>query len=146
MCKLESMKAVFPDGIILNTNRAPHITIPSTISLNNTLYQLFTSKPTNNELNDRTKEVLMDWFLMAEETLNASYSGQHLKIDFKKLIQRDPSEQRAIEKQIGRDLREFLLERKSKGVNHKSKNEYEPITGKEYNEVYERLPFMKGYI
>ena len=146
MCKLASMNKVFPDGVILNIIRAPHITIPSTIALNKVLYGLFTSKETSSKLNDKTKDVLIDWFKMSNETLNSKYQDRHLQIDFKKLIQRDSELQTNVSNLVGRELNAFLIARESKRVNHKSKNDYLPLTGKDFDEVYNKLPFIKNIL
>lgn len=144
MCKLVSLKEQFPDAIILNINRCPSETIPSTIALNNTLYGLFTSIAPAGEVNDKTKKILIDWYRMADEALAIHYKEKHLKIDFYQLVQNNQATLNEIRLFLGMNEFEPLL-KESEVKHQRSKNKYEPLMEPELAEIMLQMPFMKPY-
>ncbi|MEY4602832.1 MAG: hypothetical protein RIT43_124 [Bacteroidota bacterium] len=143
MCKLETLQLLFPDAIILNTQRFPGEVIPSTIALNQTLYGLFTSKKCSDAVNERTKEILVAWYQMAHRALLNCNSKLH--IDFKKLISRDEKLQQDISKLLNKELGLFLKPIQDGNVSHKSKNRYAPMSADELSEVLKELPFLETF-
>jgi hypothetical protein len=143
MCKLETVKLLFPDALILNTNRCPGTVIPSTIALNQALYGMFTSRKCSDEVNERTKEILIAWYQMAHSALLKYETKLH--IDFNKLVSRDEALQLDISRIVQRDLGLFLKPIHDGSVAHKSKNRYEPMSENELHEVLSELPFLEKY-
>ena len=148
MSKVKSLHLYFPNATIININRSPRKTIPSTIALNNSIYSLFTSKKVTDEMNLRTKEILVNWYKMAEEHLQTYYAENWIKVDFKSLISNDEA---TITKlcqtfEIPKDT--FLNERKAAKtpkVSHISKNKYADLSEAELSEVLKEIPFMVKY-
>jgi omega-hydroxy-beta-dihydromenaquinone-9 sulfotransferase len=147
MCKLATLRIFFPDAKVIQIIRSPKETLPSTISLNNVLYGLFTSKKSNAEVNNQTKAVLIKWYQMANESLAKYPNEQVLTIDFIKLISIDKEEE-ALIRQFIKDP-EFKLIRKldmKKNLEHNSKNKYKKLEQNEFDQVMIELPFINKHI
>lgn len=145
MSKVASLATIYPDALILNINRCPAKTIPSTLELNRNLYGLFTSRPVPKELNDKTFDILIEWYKMAEKNINLYFAQHHLKIDFTKLTQQDPQEIQRLEQFLELPKNLFTANEKSMNKKHKSKNRYTALSDKKLDKVLDRIPFMKNY-
>lgn len=144
MCKIESLATIYPDALILNINRSPAKTLPSTLELNRNLYGLFTSRPVPPEIHKKTVDVLIEWYKMAEKNMKAHFSDQHLKIDFIKLVTQDSSEVELISNFLGTSPN-LLLRKKTTNKKHKSENNYKELNDEKLKEVLFELPFMNDY-
>ena len=145
MCKIASLSVVFPDAIILNINRTPAKTLPSTLMLNKSLYSLFTSQPVTEDLNEKTLQILIKWYRMAEKNLKQFYTNQHIKIDFTKLVTQDKEEVERISKFLGIPSELLQANKKNVGKKHKSENIYNELTEKQLKQVLIEIPFMADY-
>lgn len=145
MCKIESLATIYPDALILNINRSPAKTLPSTLELNRNLYGLFTSRPTPTELNEKTINILIEWYKMAEKNMKAHFSNQHLKIDFNRLITQNEQEVGRISKFLETPPSLLLAQKKNMNKRHKSENNYDALSNEQLNLALEKMPFMKEY-
>ncbi|MBP6686630.1 MAG: sulfotransferase, partial [Lacibacter sp.] len=91
MSKVKSLHQFFPDATIVTIARCPSKTIPSTIALNNSIYSFFTSQQPGQSMNERTKNILINWYKMAHENISTFYSGQTINLSFSSLIKNDQS-------------------------------------------------------
>ena len=145
MSKVEGIASVFPDAKILNINRCVSESIPSTIELNRVLYALFTSRPITQEVDKRTFEILLDWFRLCEENLQKHFKGQHLKIDFVKMVSLEEKQINEIALFLGVPQEVFKNKSVFNDKKHKSFNSYQVLSEEEVDKVLNELPFMKGY-
>ena len=141
MCKVQSLSLAFPNALILNINRCPAKVLPSSIALNNLLYSLFTSIPAHEEVNQRTMDVLINWYQLCENGLNSAFPRQHLKIDFKKMVSNDPEELKHISSFLNIDLDILKVE---SGKN-KKRNEYDDLSAEDLESLLNTLPFLSPY-
>ena len=141
MCKVQSLSFAFPDALILNINRCPSKVIPSSIALNNLLYGLFTSIPASDYVNERTTDVLINWYKLCEQGLNDSFPDRHLKISFDQMVRNNPEELERISNFLNIEIGELGVE---SGKN-KKRNEYKELSPKEKTKLLEQIPFMKSY-
>ncbi len=147
MSKVKTLHQFFSDATILTINRCPAEVIPSTISLNENIYSFFTSHKTYSELNNRTIELLIQWYMMAHHYSKEYFEGKVMEIDFKKLISGELETITSLCKQY--DIPESVfkkesVEKKSDEI-HKSKNKYQRLNETESAIILERIPFMKKY-
>ena len=145
MCKVASLSTIYPDALILNINRSPAKTLPSTLELNRNLYALFTSRPVPQELNEKTLHILINWYKMAEKNMTSYYATQHLKIDFIKLVSQDETEINHISKFLGTSSSNLLVKNKSINKKHKSENKYAELSDEQLKLALKELPFMADY-
>jgi hypothetical protein len=145
MNKIGALSTIFPDAKILNINRNPKETIPSTIHLGHSLYGIFTSIPQNERVKTATKNLLISWYKMAEENLNVHYSNQHLKINFYDLVNSNSNEWQRISNFL--ELPDGTIQRdeRKEKVGHKSKSSYDKLSEEETLIILEELPFLKPY-
>ena len=144
MCKLESLRTFFRDAKIIQIIRSPKETLPSTISLNNALYNLFTSKKSHEELDKRTKKFLIQWYQMANNALSQYPIEQVLNIDFIKMINRDVDLEEQIRKFVkDKDFKLIFKLNSIKKLEHQSDNKYHKLAQKEFDTVMAELPFLK---
>lgn len=144
MCKLESINNEFPSAMILNINRSPKYTIPSTIELNNTLYGLFSSRKSSDYLNQRTKDILIEWYKMSHETIHSKFKERCLTIDFNNLVSLNTKELASISDFL--DINDSLhFIRKENSKEHISSNKYSPLSSEELEAVLRELPFLNKY-
>ena len=147
MCKLESVRSYFPDAKVIQIIRNPKETLPSTISLNNTLYSLFTSQKPNLEINEKTKAVLIQWYQMADEALAKYPDEQVLNVDFKKLISLDKEAEECIRQFLKDPTFQLIVKMESKKkLEHQSKNQYKKLEQTEFDKVMNQLPFLNKYL
>jgi hypothetical protein len=147
MGKLNALIEFFPDIKIININRNPKETLPSTIALNNKLYSFFTSITASNELNHRTKDLLVDLYKMGANGLNGISEHQYLKISFYRLIENDELEISKILNFSNLANIDFLQSKShpTEQLNVKSKNKYQVLEGSELKQIMEEIPFMNEY-
>jgi hypothetical protein len=145
MCKVASLATIYPDALILNINRSPAKTLPSTLELNRNLYGLFTSRPVPKELNDKSLQILISWYKMAEKNMMYYYSTQHLKIDFNKLVNHDETEILRISNFLEMAPSTLLARKKSINKKHKSENKYAELSDEQLKLALKEMPFMADY-
>ena len=145
MCKVASLAIIYPDALIVNINRSPAKTLPSTLELNRNLYGLFTSRPVPKELNEKSLRILIDWYKMAEKNINSYFSNQHLKIDFIKLVNQDEAEINRISEFLRTSPLIRLTNKKTITKKHKSENKYDELSDEQLKLVLAEMPFMADY-
>jgi len=147
MSKVKSLHDFFPDAVFLNINRTPAKTIPSTINLSNTVYSFFTSRKPSDEINERTKRVVIEWYKMAHKYLLEYFPDSTVQIDFRKLVKNDPETMNKICEPIGIDPSIFneTEEAKKSESGHKTKSNYPTLGDAELEEVLAELPFLREY-
>ncbi len=145
MNKIGALSRILPDAKILNINRNPRETIPSTIHLGHSLYGIFTSIPQNERVKLETKNLLISWYKMAEEQLNAHYSNQHLKINFYDLVDIKSNEWNCISNFLEFPDGTIKRDERKEKVGHKSKSDYEKLSEEETAAIFEELPFLKPF-
>ncbi len=147
MSKVKSLHYFFPQATILNINRCPAKTIPSTIELHNRIYKFFTSRKTSLETSEKTKQILISWYKMAHQNLSVFYGQNSVEIDFDKLITCDEDTINTICDKINVDRALFLKassnEKSEQG--HVSENRYVAIGSIGLSEILEELPFLTKY-
>jgi len=147
MSKIKSLQNFFPDAVILNINRNPASTIPSTIALNNNIYRLFTSRKASAEINERTKSILIEWYKMAHKNLKTYYSQNLVEIDYNKLITDDDETINTICQKLNIKKSEFInsIDEAKSEKEHKSLNKYSAFSASELKEILEEVPFLTKY-
>ena len=145
MNKIGALSIIFPDAKILNINRNPKETIPSTIHLGHSLYGIFSSIPQNERVKTETKNLLISWYKMAEEQLNAHYCDQHLKINFYDLVDINSNEWNRISNFLEFPFGTIKRDERIEKVGHKSKSSYDKLSEEETITILEELPFLKSY-
>ena len=145
MSKVAGVAMVFPDAQLININRTPAKTFPSTQELNRNLYALFTSKPVPQDIVDRTHRILVQWYQMCEENLQKHFSESHIKVDFRKLVSRDEEVMQSLADFLTISSEALTTEKKSTCKEHKSSNTYEPLSDAQLQEVLKETPFLKPY-
>jgi hypothetical protein len=145
MNKVGALSRIFPDAKILNINRNPKETIPSTIHLGHSLYGIFTSIPQNERVKSETKNLLISWYKMAEQNLNAHYPNSHLKINFYDLVNKNSDEwQRiAVFLEFPKDV--IQMDERKENVGHKSQSTYQKLSEDETALILEELPFLQPF-
>lgn len=147
MAKVESLNKIYPNATVLNINRCPGTTIPSTLALNNNIYRFFTSRRPSQEMDDKTRDILVEWYKMAHTNLNRYYPEQTLKIDFSKLICNDEAAWKMIcdRLEVGYDNFIKLQETRITQTDHKSSNAYVKLNENELAGVLKEISFMQPY-
>jgi hypothetical protein len=146
MNKLDTINRVFPDCLVLNINRNPSETLPSTVELNRLLYSMFTSIELPEALRKGIQDILIEWYAHAHVVLQEKMKNRHLTIDFKSLIAADSPESQRIAAFLGLPDSDFtLVNDLTQKRKHKSKNRYEKLHSEETALILERLPFLKPY-
>ena len=84
--KISSIADKFPEAKFLIPNRSPFETIPSTISLNKHIYNIFCKLPNDYPLIDRTRNIIKDWYIHLHEVINKKLTKRALIIDYKEII------------------------------------------------------------
>lgn len=147
MAKVKTLHSFFPDAVILNINRCPSKTIPSTIQLNNSIYKFFSSQKASVGLEQRTAEILVNWYKMSHRYLQQYNPDQVLEIDFNKLVkgEEDTVNQICLLLNLGPVI--FLQKGSEKSVrnSHVSNNQYKKLTEVELARVLSELPFLAAY-
>jgi len=145
MTKVKSLSEIFPDALILNINRSPAKTLPSTIALNRALYALFTSMTVPDYLNKKTIAILIQWYKMAYKNIEEFFPNQHLKIAFDKLVNQDKNEQKRISSFLSMPISFYDTEHHPSKDNHRSANRYTDLTELELQNILIQIPFMSTY-
>lgn len=141
MSKVKTLYTYFPDSKIININRCPSKTIPSTIALNEAIFSFFSSHRLNDEIKIKLEKMMLKWYQMANKYLSQYYKSQFISIDFRELTN---------DKKIFESIFNFcniknIELQPVKDIKHKSKNEYIEISKTEMENIYQELPFMKKY-
>jgi hypothetical protein len=147
MAKVESLHRYYPDATILNINRCPASTIPSTLALNNHIYRFFTSIKASKSVDEKTTDILVGWYKMADKHLHTYYPLQTIAIDFKKLVSGDESTRQMICEGLLLNPEIFQEEVTSrvKKEDHRSRNRYIDLSGPELEDIMKEIPFMEIY-
>jgi hypothetical protein len=145
MNKVGALSSIFPDAKILNINRNPRETIPSTIHLGHSLYGIFSSIPQNERVKLETKNLLVSWYKMAEENLNAHYPNNHLKINFYDLVNKNSDEWQRISAFLEFPKDAIQRDERKEKVGHKSQSTYEKLSEEETALILEELPFLRSF-
>lgn len=145
MPKIASLYSICPDAKIININRCPSVTIPSTLQLNNTLFSVFTSRPPNARVDNESIELLVKWYQLAHKNLDKYFPESHLKLSFNPLVQKEPSEIAKIAAFLEIPIEDFKFADSNKKVSHKSANQYIPLQGEAFEMIMEKIPFMREY-
>jgi len=145
MPKVGAIGKLYPDAVVLNINRCPAKTFPSTLGLNRTLYSIFTSRPVPSSLDERTYEILVQWYQMAERNLHDFFPDRHLKIDFLRLVKQEEGEINLISDFLGSSPALLQAEKKKMNKKHTSANQYQPMAEAELASILEQIPFMRPY-
>lgn len=146
MSSTQSLINVFPDVRIININRCPAKTIPSSIALFNSFYKLFTSRAESQYVNQKTEEIIIEWYQMLQQTLD-KYPMNFVVVSFDKLIQFDPVELNLIASFLGLQdqILSSTMKKEVSEKNHISANKYQAYTSDQLSAVLEKIPFMKEY-
>jgi hypothetical protein len=139
------LHSIFPNARIININRDIADTLPSTLALNRSIYAAFTSIRTNESVESQTIEQLIAWYAMAHESLATKFPNQHIKIDFKKLIQQDKEEKIRISEFLSIPNERLIFPVNVSGKKHKNSNSYERLSKEKLAPILLKLPFMKEY-
>ncbi len=148
MSKVKSMHGFFPDATILNINRSPAKTIPSTIALNNTIYQFFTSAKASEYINNKTRKILINWYKMANRNITSYYAGNFVEIDFHDLVKGEQHTIELICEKLTIDSNVFYKNKQEEveGSNHISKNKYASLEQADLEQIRIELPFLSKYM
>jgi hypothetical protein len=86
--KTVSIAETFPKAKLIYMLRSPLKTIPSTISLNLNVYSIFSGKKTLNPLAEKTTETIIQWYKMADDSLQRYWSDRSVVVPFKNITGR----------------------------------------------------------
>lgn len=89
--KIASIGNRFPNAKFLIPSRSPLKTIPSTISLNKHIYNVFCRVPNDYPLRDWTRELIVNWYLHLNMVVETKLKERSLVIDYNEFIN-DPVE------------------------------------------------------
>lgn len=142
MNKIGALSLVFPDAQILNINRNPKETLPSTIQLNHTLFGFFTSIRQPEHIQLETKNLLIEWYASAEKNLQKHYAHQHLKINFYDLVKRRLHTWQGIERFLNVAIGTLKMDERKEKTGHKSQHTYTLLSDQETASILEKLPFL----
>jgi hypothetical protein len=145
MNKIGALSHVFPDAYILNINRNPKETLPSTIQLNHTLFGFFTSIPQPERIKTETKTLLIDWYGLAEKNLQQHFAKQYLKINFYDLVQRNLHTWEGIEQFLEVATGTLKMDERKEKTGHKSQHSYVKLSDEETAVVLKKLPFLLDF-
>ncbi|WP_255460461.1 sulfotransferase [Lacibacter sediminis] len=145
MSKVKSLHQFFGDATIVTITRCPSKTIPSTIALNNSIYAFFTSKAPGHDINERTKNILINWYKMAHENITAVYSNQTINLSFNGLIKNEQSVINNLCGKLGIEDRLFSTNQDPEKLNHISRNKYTALGDSELQFILEKMPFISEY-
>ena len=81
--KMAAVAHRFPEARFLYPLRSPFSTIPSTISLNAWIYRSFTRLPESYPLAEQTREMILKWYIMADNTLKNELRERCMTIFYK---------------------------------------------------------------
>lgn len=146
MSKIKTLHHYFPNAVMLNINRCPSKTIPSTMNLSNAAYSFFTAHKPSDEINFKTKRVVIDWYKMAHSNLQTYYPGTHVKIDFRKLVKGEDQTLRQITQALDLPEETLALDQNKDAKEHHNKTNYNTLSPAELNEVLDEIPFMREYV
>jgi hypothetical protein len=147
MAKIESLYTIYPDATLLNINRCPGATIPSTVALNNKIYRFFTLQKPSLEMDSKTRYILVEWYKMAHLNFELFYPANTISIDFRKLIKQEENTLKMICDQFGLDFNNFKKLKNNRTIDsdHKSSNTYGLLDEFDLSQVLSELPFMIPY-
>ena len=134
--KLNALTKVFPNAFFIHLFRPLIETIPSTISLNKTLFQVFSIVRTETSFRADTIEVLKTWEFAFNQLL---LNDQWIKIEFAQLT-RLPSQEifrlyEFLKLSMTEEYHAFLLQMDVYTKNYKSQHTYPPLTKQELAQI-----------
>ena len=144
MSKIKTLHEFFPNAVMLNINRCPSRTIPSTMNLSNAAYSFFTAYKPTESINERTKRVVIDWYKMAHQHLKL-FGDQCVEIDFYKLVKGDQATLQNITSRLQVPYDVLKQDAQKDEKEHRNKTEYPKLSAEELTVVLEEIPFMKPY-
>jgi omega-hydroxy-beta-dihydromenaquinone-9 sulfotransferase len=80
--RMESIAEKFANARIIYPLRTPYSTIPSTISLNAHILSNFCKLPEEYPFICETRDFVLDWYEIAERTLNKTIKERYLKVNY----------------------------------------------------------------
>jgi hypothetical protein len=83
--KTASIAEMFPKAKLIYMLRSPLKTIPSTISLNLNVYSIFCGKKKENPLAEKTTETIIQWYKMADNSLQQNWRDRSIIVPFKNI-------------------------------------------------------------
>jgi hypothetical protein len=113
--------------------------------LNRSIIRTFTSKKISESVELETTKQLIEWYSMAYESLITKFPNQHIRVDFKKLIQQNTDEIKRISNFLSLPLNDLVLPVNNSVKAHKSINPYERLTKENLAPILLKLPFMNEY-
>jgi hypothetical protein len=139
VAKLTSLKQTFPKAKLLYTYRTPADTIPSTISLNKNIYNVFANIAQPNPLIDRTKDLMIRWYQMSCRSIVEDYQQDAFVVPYTKITieleELIASIYSFLGLQMEDDIRKVLAENALKSKTFKSRNKYDRTIGVDHREL-----------
>ncbi|MFT7612633.1 MAG: hypothetical protein ACI9J3_001596 [Parvicellaceae bacterium] len=146
VAKLTSLKQTFPKAKLLYTYRTPADTIPSTISLNKNIYNVFANIAPPNPLIDRTKDLMIRWYQMSCRSIVEDYQQDafvapytNITTELEGLIESIYS---FLGLQMEDDFKKVLAENALMSKTFKSRNKYDRTIGVDRPELALELGFI----
>jgi len=144
--KLASLKQTFPKAKLLYTYRTPATTIPSTISLNKNIYNVFANITQPYPLVDRTKDLMIRWYQMSCRTIIQDYREDafvvHYSIITSELALLIESVYSFLGIKMEDGIKTQLAENALKSKQFKSRNKYDRSVGVNHDELEMELGFI----
>lgn len=140
--RMESLTTVFPNGKYLFNQRPLEKIIPSTLSLNITLYNYFCRLQKVNPLRKESIANLLEWHIALFE-LKKNQDWEELSIDFKNMVTKPSNEAKRIQEWLSIPLNEnyqkYLDERDLFSQNYQSPHSYDALSEEEILMIEEAM-------
>jgi hypothetical protein len=140
MSKVKSVAEHFSDAKVMCINRSPSSTIPATLALNDSIYGIFTAIKTTDEIQIRTKHILINWYKMAHHYMGIHFPDA-LQISFEKLVKKEETTIKEVCHYAGISTAVFD-EKRDDSLTHKAANNYTKLNQQELEEILIELPFL----
>jgi omega-hydroxy-beta-dihydromenaquinone-9 sulfotransferase len=126
--KTTSLAETFPQAKLIYMLRSPLRTIPSTINLNNNLYSFFSGEINANPLEDKTKEIVVQWYKMADHSIAAHWQNRNLTMPFGKITKK-PAEALSeiytfLKLTPGKEMLQLMKIEEQKSLRHATTHQY----------------------
>lgn len=143
VAKINSLNETFENCNIIYMLRSPLNTIPSTISLNEHIFDAFSNVKNDVERNTESRKTIIKWYKMSLEALSKIPPSRKKMVLFKKFIENPSNELKELYQILNLNplhtptpLQQTLITERKK---YKSKHNYNPKTGLLNDSDYELL-------
>ncbi len=144
--KLRSVSECFPHAKFIYLLRSPYKTIPSTISLNAHIYAATCRLPESCPLIEKTRDMLANWYKMADNAMKERIRERGITINFRNLIEHPKNTMLQLYHFLGidplRSVKVDLDNEEKRSRMYKSPHAYDKHAGVDQKWIEEELGYL----